>query len=48
MANSKGKITQHFYLEGLKILANYILVSAFIKEQKLNQESINQSLKHFY
>lgn len=48
LANNKGKITQHFYLEGLKILANYILVSNFIKEQNLDQESINQLLKHFY
>lgn len=48
MANSKGKITKHFYLEGLKIIANYSLFNSFVKEQNINQDTVNQLLKHLY
>jgi hypothetical protein len=44
LANSKGKVTKHFYLEGLKILANFILFQEFIKQQNLTQEQVNQLL----
>jgi hypothetical protein len=42
LAKSKGKVTKHFYLEGLKILANFILFQDFIKQQNLTQEQVNQ------
>jgi hypothetical protein len=45
LANSKGKVTKHFYLEGLKILANFILFQEFIKQQNLTQEQVNQLLR---
>jgi hypothetical protein len=32
LAKSKGKITKHFYLKGLKILANFMLFQDFIKQ----------------
>jgi hypothetical protein len=44
LANSKGKVTKHFYLEGLKILANFMLFQEFIKQQNLTQEQVNQIL----
>jgi hypothetical protein len=44
LAKSKGKVTKHFYLEGLKILANFILFQDFIKQQNLTQEQVNQLL----
>lgn len=44
LAKSKGKVTKHFYLEGLKIVANFILFQDFIKQQNLTQEQINQIL----
>ncbi len=44
LAKSKGKVTKHFYLEGLKILANFILFQDFIKQQNLTQQQINQLL----
>ena len=44
LAKSKGKVTKHFYLEGLKIVANLILFQDFIKQQNLTQEQINQIL----
>jgi Transposase DDE domain len=44
LAKNKGKITKHFYLEGLKILANFILFQEFIKQQNLTQEQVNQLL----
>lgn len=44
LANSKGKVTKYFYLEGLKILANFILFQDFIKQQNLTQEQVNQLL----
>lgn len=42
LANSKGKVSQYFYLEGLKILANFILFQDFVKQQNLTQEQVNQ------
>ena len=44
LANSKDKVTKHFFLEGLKILANFILFQDFIKQQNLTQEQVNQLL----
>jgi hypothetical protein len=44
LAKSKGKITKHFYLKGLKILANFMLFQDFIKQQNLTQEQVNQLL----
>lgn len=44
LAKSKGKVSKHFYLEGLKILANFILFQDFIKQQNLTQEQVNQIL----
>ena len=44
LAKSKGKVTKYFFLEGLKILANFILFQNFIKQQNLTQEQINQLL----
>lgn len=48
LALSKGKITLHFYLEGLKILANYQLAQAFIKEHNLTQDDVNQMVSHLH
>ena len=44
LANSKGKVTKYFYLEALKILANFILFQEFIKQQNLTQKQVNQLL----
>ena len=44
LAKSKGKVTKYFYLEGLKIVANFILFQDFIKQQNLTQEQVNQLL----
>lgn len=44
LAKSKGKVTKYFYLEGLKILANFISFQEFIKQQNLTQEQVNQIL----
>lgn len=44
LAKSKGKVTKHFYLEGLKIVANFMLFQDYIKQQDLTQEQINQIL----
>ena len=46
LALSKGKVTLHFYLEGLKVLANYQLAQAFIKEHNLTQDNVNQMISH--
>lgn len=48
LALSKGKVTLHFYLEGLKILANYQLAQAFIKEHNLTQEDVNEMISHLH
>ncbi len=45
LAKSKGKVTKYFYLEGLKILANFILFQDFIKQQNLTQDQVNQLLR---
>ncbi len=45
LAQSKGKITKHFYLKGLKILANVLLFQVLIKEQNLTQQQVNQMLR---
>ena len=45
LAKSKGKVTKYFYLEGLKILANFILFQDFIKQQNLTQNQVNQLLR---
>jgi len=42
LAKSKGNITKHFYLEGLAILANYLLFQQYVKEQDLSQSEVNQ------
>ena len=47
LAKSKGKITQHFYQKGLAILANYLLMDTFIKENNLSQEDVNHLLAKF-
>lgn len=44
LAKSKGKVTRYFYLEGLKVLANFILFQDFIHQQGLTQEQVNQLL----
>lgn len=44
LAKSKGKVSKYFYLEGLKIMANFILFQEFIKQQNLTQEQVNQLL----
>jgi hypothetical protein len=44
LARSKGKVTKYFYLEGLKILVNFILFKDFIKQQNLTQQQVNQLL----
>ena len=48
LALSKGKVILHFYLEGLKILANYQLAQAFIKVHNLTQYDINQMVRHLH
>lgn len=42
LANSKGKVTKHFYLEGLKIMANYALFQQAVKEQNMSQDDVSQ------
>ncbi len=44
LANSKGKVSKHFYLEGLAIMANYLLFQQYIKEQNLSQQQVDQLL----
>lgn len=44
LARSKGKVTKYFYLEGLKVLANFMLFQNFIKEQNLSQDDVNELL----
>ena len=44
LANGKGNVSKYFYLEGLKILANFILFQDFVKQQNLTQEQVNQLL----
>ena len=47
LAKSKGKITKHFYTKGLAIVANYLLVQQYIKEQNLSQQQVEQLVKAF-
>ena len=42
LAKSKGKITKHFYLKGLAVVANYLLFQQYIKEQNLSQQEVDQ------
>lgn len=42
LANSKGKITKHFYLQGLKIIAHSIIFQQFIKQHKLSHQEVIQ------
>lgn len=42
LANSKGKITKHFYLQGLKIIAHSIIFQQFIKQHNLSHQELNQ------
>lgn len=44
LANSKGKVTRHFYLEGLKIMANYMLFQQAVKDQNIPQKTVNELL----
>jgi hypothetical protein len=45
LAKSKGKISKHYYLQGLKIMANYLLFQEAVKEQGFSQETVNELLK---
>ncbi|TKT85266.1 transposase [Dyadobacter frigoris] len=45
LAKSKGKVTRHFYLEGLKIIANFLLFQQFIKDKNLTQQDVDQIIK---
>lgn len=45
LAKSKGKISKHFYLQGLKIMANYLLFQEAVKEQGFSQETVNELVK---
>ena len=47
LAKSKGKITKHFYTKGLAIVANYLLVQQYIKEQNLSQQQVDQLVNAF-
>jgi len=40
LANSKGKTTKYFYLEGLKIMANYMLFQEAVREQNVPQKTV--------
>jgi len=42
LPKSKGKVTKHFYLEGLKIMANYLLFQQAVKEQNISQDTVNE------
>lgn len=42
MAGGKGKITRHFFLKGLEILAHAQMAHHFFKEQNLSHEQIKQ------
>lgn len=44
LANSKGKVTRHFYLEGLKIMANYMLFQEAVREQNVPQKTVIELL----
>jgi len=44
LANSKGRVTRHFYLEGLKIMANYMLFQEAIREQNIPQKTVIELL----
>ena len=45
LGGGKNKVTRHFFLKGLKILANYELTLRFFKEQELSSEEIHTLLK---
>jgi len=44
LAKSKGKVSQYFYLEGLKIMANYLLFQEAVKEQDISQDTVNEPI----
>lgn len=45
LAKSKGKVTRHFFLKGLKRLAEFQLTLAFFKDNNLSKSDIKQILK---
>ncbi|MDZ7935256.1 MAG: transposase [Emticicia sp.] len=45
LAKSKGKVSKHFYLEGLKIMANYLLFQQAVKEQNIPQDTVNELIR---
>ena len=44
LAKSKGKVTRHFYLRGLKIMANYMLFQKAVEEQNIPQKTVIELL----
>lgn len=42
LAKSKGKITKHFFMKGIVILAHYQLAQQFFKEQNFSKEDIDK------
>lgn len=41
LAKSKGKVTRHFFMKGLIVLAHYQLAQQFFKEHNFSQQDIN-------
>ena len=41
LAKSKGKLTRHFFMKGLVVLAHYYLAQQFFKEHDFSQEDID-------
>lgn len=46
LAKSKGKMTLHFLLKGLVIVANHLLFEAFVEEAGLTQEDVQQLIDY--
>jgi len=45
LAKSKGKVTRHFFMKGLVVLAHVKLAQQFFKEHNLSKEDINQLMQ---
>jgi hypothetical protein len=46
LAKSKGKVSLHFLLKGLVIVANHLLFEAFVEEAGLTQEDVQQLIAY--
>lgn len=45
IGGSKGKVTRHFFLKGLTVLAHYHIAEQFFKEHHLTKDDIKQLLR---